>query len=144
MASETEVRRYGFAFEDRLTRPLALLGIRPDTSHLLITSERLKARFGPWLVRTPLENVAGAEVTGPYNLLKVAGPHLSLADRGLTFGTNTERGVCIRFHRPVKGLDPLGLLRHPGLTLTVADPEEAARRIQDIVSLRSKGTPSGG
>ncbi|WP_218006041.1 hypothetical protein [Actinomadura hibisca] len=136
MASESEVWRYGFAFEDRLTRPLALLGIRPDTAHLLITAERLKARFGPWLVRTPLENVAGAEVTGPYNVLKVAGPHLSLADRGVSFGTNTKKGVCIRFHHPVKGLDPLGLLRHPGLTLTVAEPEEAARRIQALLAER--------
>jgi hypothetical protein len=85
--------------------------------------DRLVARFGRWRVDTPLGNVASAELTGPYRpWMKVIGPHLSLADRGLTFGTNTDAGVCLRFHRPVAGLDPLGVIRHPGLTLTIEDP----------------------
>ena len=55
-------------------------------------------------------------------MLKTIGPaHLSLADRGLTFATNRDEGVCIRFHEPVKGIDPLGVLRHPALTVTVDD-----------------------
>lgn len=84
----------------------------------------LKARFGPWTLRTDLENVASAERTGPFGTLKTAGPaHLSFADRGLTFATNPDQGVCIRFHRPVGGIEPAGLLRHPGLTVTVADSD---------------------
>jgi hypothetical protein len=56
--------------------------------------------------------------------VKVFGPpHLSIADRGLTFATNARRGVCIRFHHPVAGIEPLGVVRHPGLTVTVDDPE---------------------
>jgi hypothetical protein len=46
-----------------------------------------------------------------------------MADRGITFGTNPRRGVCIEFHEPVPAFDPLGLVRHPNLTVTVADPE---------------------
>jgi hypothetical protein len=73
-------------------------------------------------VRTGLANVAGAEVTGPYAWPKVIGPpHLSFADRGLTFATNPEQGTCIRFRDPVPGIDPIGVLRHPSLTVTVAD-----------------------
>jgi len=34
--------------------------------------------------------------------------------------------VCLEFHEPVTGIDPLGLIRHPGLTVTVADPEGLA------------------
>src|SRR5690606_154531 len=48
--------------------------------------------------------------------------HVSLADHGLTFATNPDKGVCIRFEEPVRGLDPLGLVLHPGLTVTVDDP----------------------
>lgn len=91
----------------------------------------LDVRFGPWRVRTPLDNVAGAEVGGPYAAWKVLGARLSLADRGLTFGTTTAAGACIRFHRPVPGLLPPGLpLRHPALTVTVHRPHLLVRRLR--------------
>ena len=131
MPSESAVERFEFAFDRRLARPLSLLGVRPDTCCLLIGASALEARFGPWTVRTPLRNVAGAEITGPYSLWKVAGARVSWADRGLTFGTGAERGVCIRFHRPVRGIEPAGVLRHPGLTVTVADPDAVARRLRE-------------
>lgn len=84
----------------------------------------LEIHFGPWLLRTPLTNVASAVVTGPYNRLKTIGPpHLSLSDRGITFATDNRRGVCISFLDPVGAVDPLHLLRHPSATVTVADPE---------------------
>ena len=50
----------------------------------------------------------------------------AITDRGLTFATNGERGVLIRFETPVRGLDPLGILRHPELTVTVADVDGLA------------------
>jgi len=50
-----------------------------------------------------------------------------VADRGLTFATNGERGLCIRFRDPVSGIEPTGHLRHPGLTVTVADVDALAR-----------------
>ncbi|MFG2084748.1 MULTISPECIES: hypothetical protein [unclassified Spirillospora] len=134
MPSEPNGERFGFAFDRPLPRPLRMLGIRPETCYLLITTSRLDVRFGRWSVRTALDNVAGAEVTGPFSAWKVLGVHLSAADRGLTFGTGTEQGVCIRFHRPVPGAEPTGLLRHPGLTLTLADSPAAARRLQEIAS----------
>jgi hypothetical protein len=62
---------------------------------------------------------------------KVLGPpHLSFRDRGLTFATNQERGVCVRFHEPVAGIDPRGWIRHPGLTVTVEDPEALIAAIE--------------
>lgn len=93
-----------------------------------VGGEHLEVKFGPWRVRTPLTNVVGTETTGPYQWFKVIGPaHLSFADRGLTFATNGERGVCICFAEPVRGMDPMGALRHPGLTVTVADVEGLVR-----------------
>jgi hypothetical protein len=85
--------------------------------------EQLIARYGWWAVATPLANIAAVSVTGPYRVWKVIGPpHISFQDRGLTFATNSDLGVCIRFHEPVKGIDPRGFIRHPGLTVTVDDP----------------------
>ncbi|MFI5585599.1 hypothetical protein ACIA5G_11235 [Amycolatopsis sp. NPDC051758] len=103
-------------------------------SGLELDADGLRVRLGPWLVTTPLHNLAGAEVSGPFNPLKGLGVRLSLADRGLTFGTTTERGVCLRFHEPVPGIDPWGLVRHPGLTVTVAEPELVAAAINRIVA----------
>lgn len=134
MLSESAAERFEFGFDRRMARPLSLLGVRPNTCHLTLGSSRLEVRFGPWTVRTTLDNVAGAEVTGPYSAWKVIGARMSPADRGLTFGTSTEQGVCIRFHRPVRGLEPAGLLRHPGLTLTLADPSAVARRLQEVAA----------
>ena len=52
--------------------------------------------------------------------------HLGLTDRGLTFASNGDRGVLISFHQPVGGIEPTGTLRHPALTVTVADVEGLA------------------
>lgn len=63
-------------------------------------------------------------VTGPYHLIKVAGPpRLSLSDRGVTFATNRQVGACIQLRRAHRAIEPLGLLRHPSVTVTVDDPE---------------------
>jgi hypothetical protein len=115
---------FGFPFDARL-RPAALaFGITERSASLDIADGELRVRFGPWSLRTPLDNVVGAEVTGPYAWWRVAGPaRLSFGDRGLTFATNAERGVCIRFKEPVSGLVPGGLLKHPNLTVTVDEPE---------------------
>jgi hypothetical protein len=101
---------------------------------LELDADGLRVRFGPWLVETPLSNLAGAEATGPYSVFRVFGVRLSLADRGLTFGTTTRGGVCLRFREPVAGIDPWGRIRHPGLTVTVAEPELVAEAVNRIVA----------
>lgn len=114
--------RFTFAF-DPVYRVAALpFGVVPATAWVEVEGGRLSARFGLWRVTTPLANVTGTEISGPYGLLRTIGPaHLSVADRGLTFATNGRRGLCMTFAEPVVGLDPTGHLRHPGLTVTVTD-----------------------
>jgi hypothetical protein len=88
------------------------------------------ARFGPWRVQTTLDNIADVTATGPYRFLKTAGSaHLSLGDKALTFATNCDRGVCLQFDEPVAGIEPTGLIRHPSLTVTVADCDGMARAL---------------
>jgi hypothetical protein len=118
---------FDFAF-DALHRAFGLpLGITPRTAHVSVDGDQLVARFGFWRVATRLGNVEGTELTGPYSPFKTVGPaHLSVADRGLTFATNSRRGLCIRFREAVPGLEPTRRVRHPGLTVTVADVEGLA------------------
>lgn len=117
--------RIPFLFETRYRVAGLPFGVTPSSAYLELDDDTLLVRFGPWRVETPRANIAGAGVTGPYSFVKTAGSaHLSLADRGLTFATNDRAGVCLRFREPVRGMDPFGLLRHPGLTVTVEQPEE--------------------
>ena len=102
-----------------------------------VVASRLIVRFGPWVIDTPLANVAGVEVSGPYSIWKTAGPaHLSMVDRGLTMATNRRRGLCIRFRSPVRGLDPFGWMRHPGLTVTVDLIEDLRSVLSEAVDER--------
>jgi hypothetical protein len=102
-------------------------GVLPATTSVTVDDTMLTARFGPWRVHTPVSNVIGTQISGPYTFIKTAGPaHLSFTDHGVTFATNRRRGLCIQFDEPVRCLDPTGRLRHPGLTVTVTDVEGLA------------------
>lgn len=116
--------RHEFAFAAAYRLPALVFGIRPATAHVDLTDDELRVRFGPWSLVTTRDNIVGAELTGGFGWLKTAGPpHLSFSDRGVTFATNGDRAVCVRFATPVAGIDPTGTIRHPGATLTVAQPE---------------------
>jgi hypothetical protein len=133
VAGTRDAREFPFRFDPRFRRVLRLAGITEATAHVRVAGRLLEARFGRWLVQSTLSNIAGTEVSGPYSAVKAIGVRLSVADRGLTFGSNAGRGLCIRFREPVAGIEPFGLIRHPGLTVTVTAPEElaAALRLDD-------------
>ena len=116
------VLRFPFRFDPAYRRLARLFGVTPERAWVELGEAEFEARYGRWRVRTPLTNLAAAEVTGPYSLLKTAGPaRLAITDRGLTFASNGERGVCITFHSPVPGIDPFHRIHHPELTVTVLD-----------------------
>jgi len=95
----------------------------PRTAWVEVDEATLSVRFGPWSLRTPVHNILEAVETTDFAYLKTAGPaHLSFADRGITFATNGDRGLCLRFADPVPAIDWVGFIRHPGATVTVSDP----------------------
>jgi hypothetical protein len=116
--------RFPFRFDPahrRLARPF---GVTPERAWVEISEEKFEARYGPWRVRTAISNIADAEMSGPYAFWRTAGPaRLAITDRGLTFASNGDRGVCLSFQSPVAGIDRRGLIRHPELTVTVLDVE---------------------
>lgn len=129
-------RRFSFRFDWRYQLAALPLGITPSTAYVELDRrdgrEFLRARFGVWLLETSRDNIAAVRRTGPYSMLKTIGPpRLSLADAALTFATNNAAGLSIRFERPVRAVEPLGLIRHPGLTVTVDDVDALAAALRD-------------
>jgi hypothetical protein len=128
-ASPPKLAERHHRFRFRRDVPLALaglpFGITDENAYVDVDDDRLEIRFGPWTMKTPTDNVLSAERTGPYAWWKVVGPpRMSLKDRGITFATTSEEGVCLRFREPVAGGLPNSLVRHPGATVTVEDPED--------------------
>jgi hypothetical protein len=127
----SHTKRFGFAFAPAYRLLARAFGIGPATAWVDVGNRTLAARFGPWRVSTPLANISDVAITGPYAFWKTAGPaRLAITDRGLTFATNGDRGVLISFRTPVRGLDPLGVVHHPELTVTVADVDELAELLR--------------
>ncbi|WP_082929463.1 hypothetical protein [Mycobacterium sp. 852013-51886_SCH5428379] len=119
---------FPFAFTRSYQLAAAPFGIHPSTSEVVVHDGRLICFFGPWHVESSLENIVAVRVTGPFSFVRTAGgARMSMADRGITLATNGDRGVCVLFEVPVPGIEPTGRVRHPNLTVTVADCEGLAR-----------------
>lgn len=129
------IEQFRFEFDRRFRPLLAAAGVTPGTAHVTLTPERLLIRFGPWSCETALTNVREVCRTGPYQWYKAIGPRGSFVDRGVTFGSTTRGGVCILLREPVSGLMPFGPLRHPGITVTVADPEQFVASLRRRIGL---------
>lgn len=129
---------FAFRFDPRYRLAALPFGVTPRTAAVSVGDE-LTVRFGVWRLRTPLDNIKAVDITGPYTFVRTAGPvRLSFTDRGVTFATNGDSGVCVCFHEPVTVLDPTGLLKHPGATLTVADVQGLATRLRGFARALAK------
>lgn len=127
----THASLFRFATPTRFRILLAAAGIDAAKASVEVDDSALDVRFGPWRLRTPRSNITGTSVTGPYQVWKAIGVRLSLSDGGITFGTTTAAGLCIELATPVAArFIKLEMpLRHPNITLTVADPEGLRRAL---------------
>ena len=126
MASEF----FPYHFDRRLIPMWLGSGALPWRDGVTITDDdQFVATFGVLRVRTPLENIADAHVTGPYRWWTAVGPRISFADDGLTFGTNPRAGLCIHFHNKIRRV--IGFRDHSALTVTVADPYALEARLRN-------------
>jgi hypothetical protein len=118
------MHRFDFRFAPSYRRAARPFGITPERAWVQIDDEQLIANYGPWRLRTTLANISRAAITGPYRFYRTAGPaRLGITDGGLTFASNGEQGVLLSFRERVPAIDPLGLIRHPELTVTVRDAQ---------------------
>lgn len=110
-----------------MARALLLpFGVAPANSFVTLDDSSLRVAFGPFGMETGIENLTGFETSGGYRWYRAVGLRLSLTDNGVTFGTNTDRGLCVRFDEPIEKVVPVARGRHPGMTVTVADVEALA------------------
>lgn len=131
-----DVERFEFAFTPIFRRLGRCFGVSPRTAWAEVSDDSLDVHFGPWRIRSSLLNISTVEPTGPYAFSKTAGPARLSLDRGLALATNSDHGLLVTFHEAVRGIEPFGLVRHPDLTITVADPEALAEE------LRARGATS--
>ena len=114
--------QFPYEFDVRFAAVWGPLLLAPGKQGVTLTDDgRFVARFGLLRVKTPVENIADAHITGPYRWWTAVGPRLSLRDDGLTFGTTNHAGVCVHFREPVRRV--IGMRDHSALTVTVADCE---------------------
>jgi len=120
---------YLYEIDKKFLPLLALFGLRPKKDGVRIAEDgQLSATFGWLRLETTLSNVDEVHVTKDYRWWTAIGPRMSLADDGVSFGTNTKAGLCIHFKEKV----PSALRRkgHSALTVTVADLEGLERTLR--------------
>jgi hypothetical protein len=124
-------RRFPFRFARSYRLAGLAFGVTPSRCDVRLGEDRLVARFGPWRSEILLQDITDVTITGPYGFVKTAGPpHLTFSDRGLTFATNGDRGVFIESKVLFGGIEPIGVLRHPNLTITVAECDALASALR--------------
>jgi len=89
---------FEYAIDKRFAPLLLPFGVRPSKNGVTLTDDgRFVATFGFLRLETPLSNIDGAHITTGYRWWTAVGARLSMADDGLTFGTNHKAGVCVHF-----------------------------------------------
>jgi hypothetical protein len=131
--TQSSTRDFPFRFNPSFRLAELAFGITERNSMITVTDDLLRVRFGPWRISTPVANIRGVSITGPYLFVKTAGPaRLTFRDRGLTFATNNDRGVLLEFLEPIPGIEPTRRLRHPNLTVTPADCDGLADLLRSL------------
>ena len=119
---------YLYEIDKKFLPLLALIGLRAKKDGVRIDEDgRLTATFGWFHLETTLTNVDEAHVTRDYRWWTGVGARRSFVDDGLTFGTNTNAGVCVHFGAKVPSR--LRKAGHSALTVTVADLDGLTRAL---------------
>jgi hypothetical protein len=111
------------------SRPLLrLFGVHgPETAWVDLSEDTLDARFGWSRVSTPLSNVTGWRIEGPWLWITAIGVRRSFRHGDVTFGGSPRGGVRLDFREPVR----MGLLRVPAMYVTVDDLEGLAAALAE-------------
>jgi hypothetical protein len=110
-------REFPIRLEPALRPILVLFGVRSDRATVQLDGQRLAARFGFFRAETPVGNIAGWDITGPYRWWRAVGVRRTLGTHDLSFGGSTHGGLCLHFRAAI----PVGRLSVTDLYLTVDD-----------------------
>ena len=120
--------RFPYAIDPKYRPLLVVFGFRGARDAVTITDDgAFRASFGFVKIETPVANITGAHITRGYRWWTAVGVRGSMADDGLSFGTNHDAGVCIHFAEKVPS--PLRRRGHSALTVTVEDLDGLTRAL---------------
>jgi hypothetical protein len=113
----------------RRSRPLLrLFGVHgPQDAWVELRDDELEAQFGRSHCVTPLENISGWRIEGPWLWITAIGVRMSLRHRDITFGGSPHGGVRMDFRERVR----VGPVRVPALYVTVDDLEGFAAALAE-------------
>lgn len=123
--SSPHTLRFPIRLEPALRPILLLFGVRRGRATVRLDDQRLVARFGFLAAETPLANIAGWDITGPYRWWRAVGVRRTLGTHDLSFGGSAHGGVCLHFREAVR----VGRLSVTDLYLTVDDLEGLGRAL---------------
>lgn len=133
-------RHFPYRLDKRWRALFFALGVDEKDGVSVTDKGMLVATYGRYRVRTALANVDHCLVTGPHRWYTAVGLRLSLADDGLTFGTNHHKGLSIAFAKRIPKV--IGFRDHSTLWVSVADPEGLARAIGKQAGRGPRRAPS--
>jgi hypothetical protein len=103
------------------SRPLLrLFGVKgPADAWVELRDDELEARFGRARAVTPISNIAGYRMAGPWQWITAIGIRRGVRRGDITFGGSHHGGVRLDFRESAR----IGPLRAPELYVTVDDIE---------------------
>lgn len=123
------------------SRPVILLwGARPETAWAEIDDDELRARFGPFRIRTPLANIDSWRIEGPFTWIKAIGVRMSVFGGGdVSFAGAAHGGLRVDVREPIRW----GLFRVPAIYVGADDLEglAGALRARGIDGVDARRTP---
>lgn len=119
-------RRFPIRLGPRSRPILLLFGVRSANSYVNLNGD-LRARFGFFGMRTPVENIRRWRIEGPWSWFTAIGVRRGIFKGDITFGGNHRAGVRLDFKTPVKWL----LFRPPALYVSVDDLEGFAAALAE-------------
>jgi len=79
-----------------------LFGATPETAWAAVDDDTVSARFGRFSFTTPLANVAGWRIEGPWLWITAIGVRMSIRHRDVSFAGSPRGGVRLNFRQPIK------------------------------------------
>ncbi len=105
-----------------------VLGVTDDHGVTVGDDGAVVVTYGRKRIETTVSNIDHTEVSGPHRWYTAVGLRLSLADDGLTMGTNHRLGLCMAFVEKIPKV--MGFKAHSALWVSVADPEGLAEALK--------------
>lgn len=113
----------------RRSRPiLRIFGVRDaDDAYVRLDGDRFTARFGRFELDTPIANIVGWRIEGPWRWITAIGVRMSIRHGDITFGGSHRGGVRVDFRES----PPLWRFHPRALYVTVEDLEGLASALAE-------------